>query len=260
MSENTVEFTLEAHVGQVVAESNMSHKLIAEIIRTSTVPLDSVERIINQNPWVDHKILETILSNSDKPFTGIFAAEELEAKYVELGLSTEDIDARYEYHVKPTDSTVYPESPTVDNFYIVEELGFLDFGNFVVGRTSQPLLIVSKDSVDGEFVVTGKSAVNALIVCPKASLNVDQDGNYAEHPEDIWEPAGVKVYPSIAGGSAFEFQGDFAVLNAYACDILGIPYCDGDLAVIPAKAENWDALIVEDVNSGASVPLFMPLS
>lgn len=260
MSNAPEEFTLESHIAKVVADSEMSHRLIAELIRTSAVPLDSVERIISENAWVDQMILNSILAEFGiggefaRPIPNIQDADGLDVKYRELGLTTDDIDARYEYHMDCADSTVFPKPDDTNDFYVLEELGFLSFDNFVISRTSQPLFIVSKDSEDSDPVIRGKSAVNAIMVCPKSLLNLETDDN-----AEIWEPAGVTVAPSVAGGACYQFNGDFAVLNAYACDLLGLPYCEGDLAMVPANA-SWDDMMVEDPNSGVTVPLFMPLS
>ena len=261
MSNANEEFTLESHVAKVVADSKMDHNLIAQVIRTSTVPLDSIHRILEENSWVDKSVIDEILGNlvgwsegNASPVPCVHDADELDVLYRELGLTTEDMDARYEYHMECADSTVEPKPDETNDFYVLEELGFLGFENFVISRTSQPLFIVSRDSEDSDPVIRGKSSVNAIIVCPKELLDLEADDS-----ADVWKPAGVTVTPSLAGGACYTFNGDFAVLNAYACDVIGLPYSEGDLAMIPLDVP-FENLVVQDPNSGISVPLFMPLS
>ena len=262
MSNANEEFTLESHVSNVVANSNMDHNLIAQIIRTSTVPLDSIQRILEENSWVDKDTLDTILGtlagwseDNASPVPCVHDADELDVLYRELGLTTDEIDARYEYHMDCADSTVEPKPDETNDFYVLEELGFLGFENFVISRTSQPLFIVSKDADgDSEVTIKAKSAVNAVIVCPTEFLDLA-----AVDSADVWKPAGVTVTPSLCGGACYTFNGDFAVLNAYACDLMGLPYGEGDLAMLPLDVP-LDKLVVQDPASGVSVPLFMPLS
>ena len=259
MSQQETEFSLESRVSDFLSTcpaEEVTHALavmFASHVVPNDVLLDLCEKHNLDTPTYE-KIKEIQLQNSFKFSTeegniygNIYEAGNLDELFNSINLVDDDIDFRYEYHIRPTDSFLKLEDSEADEYHVhlSEELGLLVHNNIVVSRTSQPLLIRQNDDT------TGYTSVNAMMIMPLEFIDTSV--------EDYQQAFGEKMVltPSYCGGFVYEFKGQFKTLNMYACDVLGIPVIDGDVGIIPLDVDA-DLMMVYDPFTKSDVPMFIP--
>jgi hypothetical protein len=259
MSQNETEFSLESKVSEFLSTcpaEDVTHAL-AVMFACHVVPndilMDLCEKHNLDTPTYE-QIKEVQMVNNFKFSTedgniygNIYHAQQLQELLEEISLVSEEIDFRYEYHIRPTDSFLKLENSEADEYdvHLSEELGLIVHDNIVVSRTSQPLLIRENDDT------TGYTSVNAIMVMPLEFIDTLS--------EDYQSAFGNKMVltPSYCGGFVYEFRGQFKTLNVYACDVLGIPVIDGDVGILPLDVDP-EMLMVFDPVTKSDVPMFIP--
>jgi hypothetical protein len=253
--EQTFDPTLEAKLTTILAASEKdSYDLPIELLAFRALPNDRLKSLFENLDWFDvAKFTELyVRSVGDTPSVGIHDIDVLTEVFTTLGLVDEDINGYFAYKQDADDTNIQPLSDGTYKVNFSEELGFVNYGDFVISRTSSPAILMSEKATSDGPTASGVTAVNVWLLCHTSKLSLKSD-----FVDEVWSPAGVDVTTSLAGGYVYSGTFDAGILNSYSCDILGIPYNDGDLVLIPVECVLSEFAVTDSENN--YVPLLLPV-